>query len=170
MYSFKTRSLKVQRQPTTSFHSSNIFTSKHSNFNYLKVNSKSRIKKRANGTIYDLPKSLFKKKKKQTDFIEKPLQRPMPEIKSTDAVAWPYECTTLPVGSGGDTAGSQQHCSPERAVRSQEYTDPVSTVPSSTLPSPHTPVLPCQDGARRQEAGTASGTSARGQWTPRVCT
>lgn len=167
MYSFKTRSLKVHRQLKTSFHSSNIFTSKPATSTIWK--SKSSIKRRANGTIYDPPKSLLKKKQ-NTDFIEKPLQRPTPEIKSVDTVAWPYEQATLPAGRGGDTAGSQQHCPSERAVRSQEHTNPVSTIPSRTFPSSHTPVVPCQDGTRRQEPGTAGGTSARGQWTPRVCT
>ena len=175
MYSFKTRSLKVHRQLKTIFSFINYFYIKTSDFNYLKVNSKSSIK-RANGTIYDPPESLLIKKKqkkntqKNTDFIERPLQRPMPEVKSVDTVAWPYEPATLLVGRGGDTAGSQQHDPSERAVRPQEHANPVSTIPSGTLPSPHTPVVPCQDGTRRQEPGTAGGTSARGQWTPRVCT
>ena len=113
MYSFKTRSLKVHRQLKTIFSFINYFYIKTSDFNYLKVNSKSSIK-RANGTIYDPPESLLikkkqKKKQKKTQILLRGLSKDLCQ-KSNQWTLWPGHM-------------NQRHCWWEEEVTRQGHSN-----------------------------------------------
>lgn len=179
--SFKTRSLKVKRQLKTSFHPSNIFTSKCSNFNPLKVNPKYSIKRKANGTIFQ---NHYKKK---SFYWKASPKTSMSEIKSTNQVSLrPGHVNTVTL------QGPEENWHPRRELRSQEPNNQhysihtyCSTIPSSSLPPPNAPAVQHQDRTRTgtQETSAAARTqclwradfqglhsvSKRSKWFPDLC-